>query len=355
MNRRVISEISRVKELMGVINENIESVLTGGKVLRKGSKGPDVEKLQKLLIEMGYDLGDFGPNKDGVDGSFGPTVDKIIREFQNENGLKVDGKVGKDTLSKMISVGSSVIPDFTNFLKSVGFKIDTVADLLGGISDLFSGDKKVKDHFVIYFAFPGYQPRFDETDEDGFIESAFKWARSKAKEFGFDYESTFLGKDGTYGKMGHAGVALVNSQGKINIFEFGRYDSDKSSKGIGVVKRAVTSGAKIEDGKIVNLDEVCNAIKRKAAGQAKQYDMKTVSIPVTKEGYENGLSYAKTQTDKKYQIIDLDTGDKDANCATFGLEVVRATTGSGNEYCLPNPSAGIRVAQMYSGAQTSEC
>jgi len=355
MNRKVISEISRVKELMGVINENIESVLEGGKVLRKGSRGPDVEKLQKLLIEMGYDLGEFGPNKDGVDGSFGPTVDKIVREFQGQNDLKVDGKVGKDTLSKMISVGQSKIPNFFNFLDDIGLNIDTIGGLVTGLEKLMGGTKEGKDHFVIYFAFPGYQPRFDETDEDGFIESAFKWARSKAKEFGFDYESTFLGKDGTYGKMGHAGVALVNSQGKINIFEFGRYDSEKSSKGIGVVKKAVTSGAKVKDGKIVNLDEVCNAIKRKAAGQAKQYDMKAVAIPVTKEGYEKGLSYAKNQTDKKYQILDLDTGDKDANCATFGLEVVRATTGSGNEYCLPNPSAGIKVAQMYSGAQTSEC
>ena len=93
----------------------------------------------------------------------------------------------------------------------------------------------------------------------------------------------------------------------------------------------------------------------KPLGKLNNNDMKAVAIPVTKEGYEKGLSYAKNQTDKKYQILDLDTGDKDANCATFGLEVVRATTGTGNEYCLPNPGAGIKVAQMYSGAQTSEC
>ena len=355
MNRKVISEISRVKEIMGVINENIESVLKGGKVLRRGSKGPDVEKLQKLLIKMGYDLGDFGPNKDGVDGSFGGTVDGIVRKFQGENDLKVDGKVGKNTLSKMLTVGSDVIPNFLNFLGDIGLNVDTVSKMITGLSNLFGGSNKVKDHFVVYFAFPGYQPRFDEGNEDGWIESAFKWIRSKAEEFDFDVESTFIGEKGTYGKMGHAGVALINSQGKINIFEFGRYDREKSSKGIGVVKRASTSGAKIKDGKIINLDSVCSAIKNNAAGKAKEYEMKLVSIPVTKEGYEKGLSYAKNETDKKYQIIDLDTGDKDANCATFGLEVVRATTGSGSEYCLPNPNAGIRVAKMYSGAQTSEC
>ena len=163
MNRRVISEISRVKELMGVINENIESVLTGGKVLRKGSKGPDVEKLQKLLIKMGYDLGDFGPNKDGVDGSFGPTVDKIIREFQDKNGLKVDGKVGKNTLSSMISFGIQKIPDF---LKISLIKLVLERQLWYAIENLFGGekDKSPKDHFVFYFAFPGYQPKFDKTN-----------------------------------------------------------------------------------------------------------------------------------------------------------------------------------------------
>lgn len=359
MNRRVISEVSRVKELMGVINENIESVLEGGKILRKGNRGPDVEKLQKLLIEMGYDLGDFGPNKDGVDGAFGGTVDKIVREFQNDNGLKVDGKVGKDTLSKMITVGQSKIPNFFDFLGDIGLNIDTIGGLgaaVGiGLEKLMGGTDESKNHFVLYFAFPGYQPRFDEGNEDGWIESAFKWIRSKAEEFDFDVESTFIGEQGTYGKMGHAGVALVNSQGKINIFEFGRYDREKSSKGIGVVKKSSLSGAKIKDGKITNLDSVCSAIKNKSAGAAKQYDMDLVSIPITKEGYSKGISYAKSSTDKPYEILDFDSGDKDANCATFGLEVVRLSSGQGQSYCLPNPGAGIRIAKMYSGTQTSSC
>ena len=348
MNRKVISEISRVKELMGVINEDIESVLTQGKVLSKGSKGSDVEKLQKLLIKMGNDLGEFGPNKDGVDGSFGPTVDKIVRGFQEQNDLKVDGKVGKNTLSKMISVGQSKIPKFTNFLDNIGFNLDI-------IGDIFGKSKDTKNHFVIYFAFPNYQPKFDVSGDDGFIESALKWVRSKAEKFDFDVESTFIGEKGTYGEMGHAGVALVNSQGKINIFEFGRYNSEKSSKGIGVVKSNSISGAKIKDGKIINLDSVCSAIKNKATGQAKQYDMSTVAIPITKEGYEKGLSHAQNQTEIKYQILDFNTGDKDANCATFGLEVVRYSTGGGSEYCLPNPTAGIKIVKMYSGTQSSEC
>jgi hypothetical protein len=349
MNRKVISEISRVKELMGVVNENIESVLKGGKVLRRGSKGPDVEKLQKLLIEMGYDLGDFGPNKDGVDGSFGPTVDKIIREFQGKNDLKVDGKVGKDTLSKMISVGQSTIPNFTSVLDSIGISIDTVKDLLSGIGSLFGGTEpdKTKDHFVFYFSFPGYEPRYDGSG--GWFEEALDWVRAHTPEA----MQSFLGKEGTYGSMGHAGVALINSTGTIDIYEFGRYSGAK--KGMGIKKHSRTKGAKIQDGKIINLEQVCSLVKNNAQGHAKDYKMEGVAVPITKEGYGKGMEYAKSVTSKGYEIFDFDSADDDANCATFGLEVVRAATGSGREYCLPNPGAGLKVVQMFRGSMSTSC
>jgi len=35
-------------------------------MLRKGSEGPEVSKLQRILLELGYDL-----NENGVDGNFG--------------------------------------------------------------------------------------------------------------------------------------------------------------------------------------------------------------------------------------------------------------------------------------------
>ena len=33
----------------------------------------------------------------GFDGSFGGKTDKAVRKFQNDKGLTVDGKVGKNT------------------------------------------------------------------------------------------------------------------------------------------------------------------------------------------------------------------------------------------------------------------
>ena len=58
--------------------------------LKKGSRGPGVTELQRLLTEKGY-------NTKGVDGSFGPNTDQAVRQFQKARGLVVDGSVGNAT------------------------------------------------------------------------------------------------------------------------------------------------------------------------------------------------------------------------------------------------------------------
>lgn len=51
----------------------------------KGSKETeDVKLLQEALKKLGYDIGTFGPNKDGIDGDFGSTTEKNIKLFQKE-------------------------------------------------------------------------------------------------------------------------------------------------------------------------------------------------------------------------------------------------------------------------------
>ena len=60
--------------------------------LSKGSSGSEVKKLQKALIEAGYDVG-----KTGADGVLGKNTEAAIRQYQKDNGLKVDGIAGKNT------------------------------------------------------------------------------------------------------------------------------------------------------------------------------------------------------------------------------------------------------------------
>lgn len=63
-------------------------------LLKKGSKGGDVEKLQEMLNKAGAQL--------KVDGIFGPLTDKALRKAQTKLKLdKVDGKAGEFTLAAL--------------------------------------------------------------------------------------------------------------------------------------------------------------------------------------------------------------------------------------------------------------
>lgn len=61
--------------------------------LHKGDKGEDVKWVQWYLCEDGYNV--------TIDGSFGPDSDKKVRQFQNDQGIKVDGWVGNDTKARL--------------------------------------------------------------------------------------------------------------------------------------------------------------------------------------------------------------------------------------------------------------
>ena len=79
------------------------------KLQRKGSKGPAVKEMQKMLIALGYlkptfkskRTGKTFPNDDGV---FGSGTARAVKAFQKAEGLKVDGLVGKNTIMAMRKV-----------------------------------------------------------------------------------------------------------------------------------------------------------------------------------------------------------------------------------------------------------
>lgn len=56
---------------------------------RLGSKGVFVRQIQAKLRDRGWNI--------NVDGDFGPQTDKIVRQFQKEKRLAVDGLVGRNT------------------------------------------------------------------------------------------------------------------------------------------------------------------------------------------------------------------------------------------------------------------
>ena len=58
-------------------------------ILKKGSKGEGVRKLQQDLVNFGY--------KVNVDGDFGPATEEAVKNLQSSFGYTVDGKVGDGT------------------------------------------------------------------------------------------------------------------------------------------------------------------------------------------------------------------------------------------------------------------
>jgi len=70
------------------------------KPVRLGAKGSAVKKVQQVLQDAGY-KNSTGRRPIVVDGDFGYTTDKRVREYQKANGLTVDGIVGPITAAAM--------------------------------------------------------------------------------------------------------------------------------------------------------------------------------------------------------------------------------------------------------------
>jgi hypothetical protein len=70
--------------------------------LRNGSRGPEVERVQKRLGELGHFRGP-------VNGVFDDEVEAAVRAFQQAEGLTVDGLVGDSTLGFLFPTPSPLL------------------------------------------------------------------------------------------------------------------------------------------------------------------------------------------------------------------------------------------------------
>lgn len=69
------------------------------------------EQIQRALVARGYDLGPWGPNKDGVDGQMGAKTITALRAFQKANGLAETGVVDALTAVKLAApLAQSIVP-----------------------------------------------------------------------------------------------------------------------------------------------------------------------------------------------------------------------------------------------------
>jgi peptidoglycan hydrolase-like protein with peptidoglycan-binding domain len=80
-----------------------------------GNINPAVADIQKVLLALGYKL-----PKHGVDGSRGPETRNAVKQFQRDNGLKVDGDPGPETIGAMNRLIAT---------KKIAFVKSTLADV----------------------------------------------------------------------------------------------------------------------------------------------------------------------------------------------------------------------------------
>lgn len=79
------------------IKDDIDTPSTVGnyRVIKWGMQGDDVKLMQQMLINRGYVL--------SATGKYASRTLKAITAFQEANGLKADGIVGKKTWNKLLS------------------------------------------------------------------------------------------------------------------------------------------------------------------------------------------------------------------------------------------------------------
>lgn len=92
-----VTDLPPKEEIVQGGETNGKTYKLGDRVLRRGSNGDDVKDLQSKLLYYGYNLGNTGPNSNGVDGKFGPKTDEAVRSFQEDAGIKVDGLYGPES------------------------------------------------------------------------------------------------------------------------------------------------------------------------------------------------------------------------------------------------------------------
>ena len=102
---------------------------TGHAVIKKGAQGDSVVAIQEMLQDLGYNTGK-------ADGIYGSKTEAAIKQFQKDNGLKVDGIVGNQSITALKTLSS--VKDAPDYVKTSAKK---------SISNAKTGD--IKDDTII--------------------------------------------------------------------------------------------------------------------------------------------------------------------------------------------------------------
>lgn len=103
--------VAALAEMRGADQEE-RIVIAKGTFLKPGTKNPELANVvaairkrgsDKLLVDHGLTLYEF---EIGGSDRYSPELVKLVKDFQRENGLSVDGIVGKMTISKLVDMSN---------------------------------------------------------------------------------------------------------------------------------------------------------------------------------------------------------------------------------------------------------
>ena len=89
----------------------------GDRELKDGSVGPDVIELQTIYVDhYKFDLGNYGPDNNGIDGEYGSKTVAATKKLQQMLKVDVDGIFGQETYQAMMDslsddTGEEIAPD----------------------------------------------------------------------------------------------------------------------------------------------------------------------------------------------------------------------------------------------------
>ena len=123
--------------------------------LKKDDEGQEVKRLQSKLPTV-------------ADGHFGSKTEKAVREYQDHNGLTVDGLAGKKTLSRL-GINVTAATDLSSWNGTVDFKKMMAAGVSHGWIKLTEGTTHQN---------PGREKKFEDARRLGFTVGAYHFGRS---------------------------------------------------------------------------------------------------------------------------------------------------------------------------------
>lgn len=112
----------------------LSNALSYPMLLMRGTKGNYVKQVQNQLIKVGYPLPKYGADSD-----FGGETEEAVKAFQRDNGLGVDGKVGKLTWNKLF--GATAKKLFVGFPLPSGHYFGMYKDRAANHSGYYANDR----------------------------------------------------------------------------------------------------------------------------------------------------------------------------------------------------------------------